>query len=139
LRSAEGAGVHHVVIPKDRSVSVTPVVVKTSAGASNYLKIYRVSNLSRAVQALKEAGCWIAGLDAGAPECIYDRLYPEKLAIILGSEGRGLRPLIRRECDFLASIPMLGQVASLNVAVAGGIFLYELVRQRRRGLTSPSE
>jgi 23S rRNA (guanosine2251-2'-O)-methyltransferase len=138
LRSAEGAGVHHVVIPKDRSVSVTPVVVKTSAGASNYLKIYRVSNLSRAVQALKEAGCWIAGLDAGAPECIYDRLYPEKLAIILGSEGRGLRPLIRRECDFLASIPMLGQVASLNVAVAGGIFLYELVRQRSRGLSSPS-
>jgi len=133
LRSAEGAGVHHVVIPKDRSVGVTPVVVKTSAGASNYLKIYRVSNLSRAVQALKEAGCWIAGLDAGAPECIYDRLYPEKVAIILGSEGRGLRPLIRRECDFLVSIPMLGQIASLNVAVAGGIFLYELVRQRRRG------
>jgi 23S rRNA (guanosine2251-2'-O)-methyltransferase len=138
LRSAEGAGVHHVVIPKDRSVGVTPVVVKTSAGASNYMKIYRVSNLSRAVQALKEAGCWIAGLDAGAPECIYDRLYPEKVAIILGSEGRGLRPLIRRECDFLISIPMLGQVASLNVAVAGGIFLYELVRQRRRGLSRPS-
>ena len=133
LRSAEGAGVHHVVIPKDRSVGVTPVVVKTSAGASNYLKFYRVSNLNRAVQALKESGCWIVGLDAGAPECIYDRLYPEKMAIILGSEGKGLRPLIRRECDFLVSIPMLGQVASLNVAVAGGIFLYELVRQRSRG------
>lgn len=138
LRSAEGAGVHHVVIPKDRSVGVTPVVAKTSAGAINYLKIHRVSNLNRAILALKEAGCWIAGLDAEAPECFYDRLFPEKLAIILGSEGKGIRPLIRRECDFLVSLPMLGQVASLNVAVAGGIFLYELVRQRSRGLSRPS-
>jgi 23S rRNA (guanosine2251-2'-O)-methyltransferase len=131
LRCAEGAGVHHVIIPKDRSVGVTPVVVKTSAGAAGYLKIYRVSNLSRTVQDLKEAGLWIAGLAAGAPESIYDRNYPEKMAIVLGSEGRGLRPLIQRGCDFLVSIPMLGRVDSLNVAVAGGIFLYELVRQSR--------
>jgi 23S rRNA (guanosine2251-2'-O)-methyltransferase len=129
LRCAEGAGVRHVIIPKDRSVGVTPVVVKTSAGAASYLNIYRVSNLSRAVQDLKKAGLWIAGLAANAPESIYDRDYPEKMAIILGSEGKGLRPLIQRECDFLVSIPMLGQVDSLNVAVAGGICLYELVRQ----------
>jgi 23S rRNA (guanosine2251-2'-O)-methyltransferase len=129
LRCADAAGVQHVVIPKDRSVGVTPVVVKSSAGASNYLKIYRVSNLSRALEEIKEAGCWIMGLDAGATECIYDRSYPEKLAVVLGSEGSGLRPLIRRGCDFLVSIPMLGKVSSLNVAVAGGICLYELVRQ----------
>lgn len=129
LRCADAAGVRHVVIPKDRSVGVTPVVIKSSAGAANYLKIYRVSNLSRALQELKEAGCWIIGLDAGAPESIYDRSYPEKLAVVVGSEGAGLRPLIRRGCDFLVSIPMFGKVSSLNVAVAGGVCLYELARR----------
>jgi 23S rRNA (guanosine2251-2'-O)-methyltransferase len=132
LRSAEGAGVRYVVIPQDRSVGVTPAVVKSSAGAVYYLKIYRVSNLRRALQDLKHAGCWVVGLDAGAAEGIYDRVFPEKVAIILGSEGTGIRPLIRRECDFLVSIPMRGRVASLNVSVAGGIFLYELVRQGQR-------
>jgi 23S rRNA (guanosine2251-2'-O)-methyltransferase len=132
LRCADATGVLHVVIPKDRSTGVTPVVVKSSAGAANYLKIYRVSNLSRALQELKEAGSWILGLDAGAPECIYDRTYPEKLAVVLGSEGSGLRPLIRRGCDFLVSIPMFGKVSSLNVAVAGGVCLYELARREKR-------
>jgi 23S rRNA (guanosine2251-2'-O)-methyltransferase len=135
LRSAEGAGVHHVVTPKDRAVGVTPAVVKTSAGAVNYVKIYRVSNLTRALQALKQAGCWIVGLDAGALECVYDREYPEKLAVVLGSEGEGIRPLVRRQCDFLVSLPMRGKVASLNVSVAGGIFLYELARQGREPLS----
>ena len=133
LRCAEGAGVRNVVTPKDRSVGVTPAVVKSSAGAAHYLKIYRVSNLRRALQTLKEAGCWIVGLDADASDSVYDRLYPERVAVVLGSEGSGMRPLIRRECDFLVSIPMLGKVASLNVSVAGGIVLYELVRQRRQG------
>lgn len=131
LRSAEGAGVAHVIIPKDRSVSVTPVVVKASAGAVNHLKIHRVANLTRALQDLKEAGCWVVGLDAGAPETIYDRRFPDRVAIVLGSEGGGMRPLVRRQCDFLVSIPMLGRVASLNVSVAGGVFLYELARQAR--------
>jgi len=131
LRCADGAGVHHVLVPKDRSVGVTPVAVKSSAGAANYLKIYRVSNLSHALQALKKGGCWIIGLDAAAPESLFERRYPEKVAVVLGSEGTGLRPLIRRECDFLVSIPMLGKGSSLNVAVAGGICLYELVRQAR--------
>jgi len=131
LRCADAAGVRHVVIPKDRAVGVTPVVVKSSAGAVNYLKIYRVSNLSRAIEALKKSGCWVVGLDPEAAESIYDRAYPEKIAVVLGSEGTGLRPLIRRQCDFLASIPMLGKVASLNVAVAGGICLFEMARQRK--------
>jgi 23S rRNA (guanosine2251-2'-O)-methyltransferase len=131
LRSAEGAGVRHVVTPKDRAVGVTPAVIKTSAGAVNYVKIYRVPNLTRALQALKQAGCWIVGLDAAASECVYDRDYPDSLAVVLGAEGEGIRPLVRRQCDFLVSLPMRGKVASLNVSVAGGIFLYELARQGR--------
>jgi len=131
LRSAEGAGVMNVVIAKDRAVGVTPVVMKSSSGALNHLKIYRVTNIARALEDLKESGCWAVGLDAEATESIYDREYPEKLAIVLGSEGKGMRPLIRRQCDFLAAIPMLGKVASLNVSVAGAVFLYELARQTR--------
>ncbi|MGH7772430.1 MAG: 23S rRNA (guanosine(2251)-2'-O)-methyltransferase RlmB [Candidatus Binatia bacterium] len=130
LRSAEGVGIRHVVIPKDRSVGVTPTVVKSSAGAVHYLKIYRVSNLRRVILALKEIGYWVVGLDVGANEGVYGRVYPEKLVVVLGAEGAGIRPLTRKECDFLVSIPMRGKIASLNVAVAGGIFLYEILRQR---------
>ncbi|SRR5581483_1360245 len=131
LRSAEAAGVRDVVIAKDRAVGVTPVVVKSSAGAANHLQIYRVTNVARTLSELKEQGCWVVGLDAEATETIYDREYPLALAVVLGSEGKGMRPLIRRECDYLASIPMLGQIASLNVSVAGAVFLYELARQTR--------
>ncbi len=131
LRTAESVGIRHVVIPKNRAVAVTPTVVKASAGAVHYLKIYRTANLRRAITDLKELGLWIVGLDAKAPEGIYDRVYPERLGIVLGSEGGGLRPVILQECDFLASIPMRGEIASLNVAVAGAVFLYELVRQVR--------
>lgn len=131
LRSADGAGVQHIVTPKDRAVGVTPVVAKASAGALHHVKIYRVSNLTRALQAMKQAGCWIVGLDAGAADCLYDRDYADRLAVVIGSEGRGIRPLVRRQCDFLVSIPMQGRIGSLNVSVAAGIFLYELVRQGR--------
>ncbi len=131
LRSAEGAGIHDVVIAKDRAAGVTPVVVKSSAGAANHVEIYRVTNIARALAELKKGGCWVVGLDAEAGETIYDRSYPPSLAIVLGSEGKGIRPLIRRECDFLAAIPMHGKVASLNVSVAGAVFLYELARQAR--------
>jgi len=131
LRTAEAAGVRHVVIPKDRSVEVTPLVVKASAGAAHHLNIYKVTNLRRALQELKQAGYWTVGLAVGAKENLYRRAFPEKLAIVLGSEATGVRPINLRECDFLVSIPMLGKVASLNVGVAGGIFLFELVRQQR--------
>lgn len=131
LRSTEGAGILNVVIAKDRAVGVTPVVMKSSAGALNHIKIHRVTNIARGLEDLKEGGCWVVGLDAEASESIYDREYPEKLAIVLGSEGKGMRPLIQRQCDFLAAIPMLGKVASLNVSVAGAVFLYELARQAR--------
>jgi 23S rRNA (guanosine2251-2'-O)-methyltransferase len=129
LRTAEAVGIHHIVIPKDRAVAVTPTVVKSSAGAVHHLKIYRETNLRRVVLKLKELGFWIVGLDSRAAETIYDRVYPKRLGIILGSEGAGIRRLILRECDYLASIPMRGKIASLNVSVAGAVFLYELLRQ----------
>jgi len=131
LRAAEGAGVEHVVIPKDRSVDVTPIVVKTSAGAAQYLQIAKVTNLRQAVIAIKKAGYWVVGLEPESPQSIFDTTFPLKLALVLGSEGKGIRPLVKRECDFLMSIPMLGKVASLNVAVAGAVFLYEVLRQTR--------
>lgn len=129
LRTAEAVGIHHIVIPKDRAVAVTPTVVKGSAGAVHHLKIYRETNLRRVILKLKELGFWIVGLDPRAAETIYDRVYPKRLGIVLGSEGEGIRRLVLRECDYLASIPMRGKIASLNVSVAGAVFLYELLRQ----------
>jgi 23S rRNA (guanosine2251-2'-O)-methyltransferase len=129
LRTAEAVGVQHVVIPKDRAVAITPTVVKASAGAVHYLKIYRETNLRRVILKLKELGFWIVGLNPKAAETIYDRVYPNRLGIVLGSEGEGIRPLILRECDYLVSIPMRGKISSLNVSVAGAVFFYELLRQ----------
>lgn len=131
LRTADGAGVRYIVIPKDRSVEATAVAVKASAGAAYHVKIAKVTNLRRAIMDLKKLDYWIVGLDAGGPESIYDRSYPSRLGIVLGSEGKGVRPVILRECDFLVSIPMLGKIASLNVSVAGAVLLYELVRQQQ--------
>jgi len=131
LRTAESVGIHHVVIPKDRAVAVTAIVAKASAGAVHYLKIYRTTNIRRAILDLKKIGFWIVGLDPKAPESIYDRIYPKRLGIVLGSEGGGIRPLVLTECDYLASIPMEGKIGSLNVSVSGGVFLYELLRQAR--------
>jgi len=131
LRTAEAVGVRHIIIPKDRSVDVTSIVVKASAGAAHHLSIAKVTNVRRAIAALKENGYWLAGLDGASRESIYERIYPDRLAIVLGNEGKGVRPLILRECDFLVSIPMLGKIASLNVSVAGAVFLYELLRQSR--------
>lgn len=132
LRTAEAVGVRRIIVPQDRSVDVTPTVVKASAGAVHHLQICRIANLRRAMTTLKDNGYWLVGLDDQAAEQIYDRVYPEKLGIVLGSEGRGIRPLILRECDYRVSIPMLGKVSSLNVAVAGAVFLYEILRQKRR-------
>lgn len=131
LRTAEAVGISHVVIPKDRSVDVTPVVVKASAGAAHHLNITKVTNLRRAIGELKDQGYWTVGLDGQSPESIYDKNFPNRLVIVLGREGKGMRPVTLRECDFVVSIPMLGKITSLNVAVAGAVFLYELVRQCR--------
>jgi len=131
LRTAEAVGVRHVVIPKDRSVDVTAVVMKTSAGAVHHLKVCKATNLRRVIVGLKQRGFWVVGLCADAQEGLFDHNYPPKLCLVLGSEGGGIRSLIRSECDFQVAIPMLGRTASLNVSVAGAVFLYEWVRQRR--------
>ena len=133
LRTADASGVRYVVIPKDRSVDVTPVAVKASAGAIHHVNVVKVTNLRRAIMDLKEHGYWIVGLDSKSRETIYGRTFPSRLAILIGSEGTGVRPLNLRECDLTVSIPMLGKVSSLNVSVAGAVFLYELVRQRGEG------
>jgi len=129
LRTAEAVAVAHIIIPKDRSVGITPVVLKASAGAANHLRIHRVTNLRRAITLLKGEGFWIVGLDANATENYDSKEYPHKLGIVLGSEGRGIRPLISQECDYLVRIPMKGKISTLNVAVAGAILLYEVSRQ----------
>lgn len=132
LRTAEAVGIHCVIIPKDRAVRVTPAVVQASAGAVRYLKICIVTNLRQAITAIKQRGFWIIGLDSRAHDSLYDVDYPGRIGIVLGSEGSGVRPLIQKECDYLVSIPMLGKISSLNVAVAGAVFLYELLRRKRR-------
>jgi len=133
LRTADASGVRYVVIPKDRSVDVTPVAVKASAGATHHVNVVKVTNLRRAIMDLKEHGYWIVGLHSKSRETIYERTFPSRLAILIGSEGTGVRPLNLRECDLTVSIPMLGKVSSLNVSVAGAVFLYELVRQSGEG------
>jgi len=130
LRTAEAVGLRDIVIPKDRSVGVTPTVARASAGAVTNLRICRVTNLRRAITALKNHGLWIVGLEASASVELHSRNYPARLAVVLGSEGQGIRPLIQKECDLLVSIPMRGKISSLNVSVAGAVFLYEVFRQR---------
>jgi 23S rRNA (guanosine2251-2'-O)-methyltransferase len=129
LRTAEAVGLRHIIIPKDRSVGITPVVYKASAGAISHLRVYRVTNLRRAISSLKAKGFWIVGLDADAKQDYASQQYPKKLGIVLGSEGRGIRPLISKECDYLVRIPMKGKISSLNVSVAGAVLLYEVLRQ----------
>jgi len=131
LRTADGAGVRYVVIPRDRSVDVTPVVTKASAGASHHVNVVKVTNLRRAISHIKQEGYWVAALDAQSRDTIYKEDLPARLAVVLGGEGHGVRPINLRECDFRLSIPMLGKVASLNVSVAAAVFLYELLRQSR--------
>jgi 23S rRNA (guanosine2251-2'-O)-methyltransferase len=129
LRTAEAVGVRHIIVPKDRSVGITPTVYKASAGAISYLRVYRVTNLRRAISSLKTKGFWIVGLDADANQDYHGQHYPKRLGIVLGSEGRGIRRLISKECDYLVRIPMKGKLSSLNVSVAGAVFLYEVLRQ----------
>jgi 23S rRNA (guanosine2251-2'-O)-methyltransferase len=130
LRTAAAAGAQGVVIPEHRAVGVTPAVVKASAGAIERLKIAQVTNLSRAIDALKEVGIWAVGLDASAPSQYHTTDLNRPLALVVGGEGKGLRPLVRQHCDMVVSLPMPGAIESLNAAVAGSIVLYEALRQR---------
>jgi 23S rRNA (guanosine2251-2'-O)-methyltransferase len=132
LRTAEVVGVHGVVIQRRRAVGITPAVVHASAGAVEHLPVAQVTNLVNAIGQLKDHDVWVAGLEAARDAQRYDQAdLSGALAIVVGSEGKGLRRLVRERCDFLLRLPMFGQVGSLNAAVAGSVVLYEAWRQRQ--------
>lgn len=130
LRTAEAAGVDMVVICKDRSTGITPVVRRAASGAAETLTIIQATNLARVLRVLKKRGIWLAGTSDAAADSVYDTDLTGSLALVMGSEGAGLRHLTSELCDYLVSIPMAGQVESLNVSVATGVCLYEINRQR---------
>ncbi len=129
LRTADAAGIDAVVVPRDHSAKLTPAAVKTSTGATETVPVYRAPNLARALAWLKEANVWVVGADAEAPKSLYQTKLAPPVAMVLGGEGRGVRRLTRDLCDELVYIPMQGSVESLNVSVATGIVLFELLRQ----------
>lgn len=132
LRSAECAGVDGVVLPERRSAGLTEAVYEVSAGALEHLKVARVPNLVQTMERLKERGIWLVGAESGGEGGYWEFDYTQPVGLILGSEGKGLRPLVRKTCDKVLSIPMRGKVNSLNVASAASVFLFEVVRQRTR-------
>lgn len=131
IRTAECAGVHGIIIPKRGSVGVNDTVEKTSAGAAEHMLIAKVTNLAAVIDELKEKGMWFAAADMDG-EAMYEVDLTGALGIVIGSEGNGISRLIREKCDFIASIPMKGKINSLNASVAGGILVYESLRQRMR-------
>jgi 23S rRNA (guanosine2251-2'-O)-methyltransferase len=130
IRTADACGVWGVIIPKDRAAGITPAVAKSSAGAVFHLSVVRVTNIPTTLRQIKERGIWVVGAAAEAHTDLFHQDLTSPLAVVIGGEGRGLRPLIKRECDFLVSIPMKSKVNSLNASVAGSIILYEVIRQR---------
>jgi len=133
LRSADAAGVSAVIVPRDRAAGLTPVVRKVAAGAAETVPLVPVVNLARTLRDLKERGVWLVGTDDAADKTLYDADLKGPLALVMGSEGEGMRRLTRECCDQLVSIPMAGAVESLNVSVAAGVALFEAVRQRSSG------
>lgn len=136
LRSADGAGVDAVIVPRDKSCGLTPVVRKVASGAAESVPFVLVTNLSRTLEKLKEAGLWIVGAAGEAESVISEIELTSPTALVMGAEDRGLRRLTRDNCDYLARIPMAGAVSSLNVSVAAGIMMFEAVRQRSAALPS---
>lgn len=131
LRSANAAGVDAVIIPQDRSASMTATVRKIAAGAAETTPVFSVTNLASTLEKLKKSGIWCYGLDQSATQLIYATQLTGALALVLGAEDKGLRRLTRERCDGLIAIPMVGTVSSLNVSVAAGICLFEALRQRQ--------
>jgi 23S rRNA (guanosine2251-2'-O)-methyltransferase len=134
VRTADACGVHGIIIPKRRNVGVTPVVFKTSAGACEHMKIAKVTNINVAIDKLKESGVWIYGADMHGSEYCYDADMRGAIAMVIGSEGRGIAKLTRDKCDVLVKIPMVGKISSLNASVAGGILMYEILRQKMKSV-----
>ncbi|MFA7173998.1 MAG: 23S rRNA (guanosine(2251)-2'-O)-methyltransferase RlmB [Kiritimatiellia bacterium] len=131
LRSANAAGVTGVILPEDRAAGVTPAAVRASAGASEYMRVAKVVNLVRAIQSLQAEGVWVTALDRSESSRDYTTVdFSGRVGLVVGSEGKGVSRLVRERSDFVASIPMLGEVHSLNAGVASAIAMYEIVRQR---------
>ncbi len=130
IRSAHAAGVFGIIIPKDRSASITPTASKASAGATEHTLVARVLNLTETIKRLKKEGLWVVGVEANGETDIYSGGLDRDLAIVIGGEGVGIRRLVRSNCDYLVSIPMHGNVGSLNAAQAASIVLFEALRQR---------
>lgn len=130
LRSADAAGVHAVIVPQDRAVGLTPVVHKVACGAAETMPFYQVTNLARSLRMLQQQGLWLVGADETGISSLFSTDLKGPLALVMGSEGKGLRRLTRELCDVVVSIPMAGKVSSLNVSVATGVCLFEVVRQR---------
>ena len=130
IRTALGCGVQGLIIPKDRTVGITPTVTKASAGAVAHLPIARVVNIASTIDALKKEGIWVYGASGEARDLIYHLDLDIDLAIVIGAEGKGIRPLVKKKCDRLFSIPMRGSLSSFNASVSGGMVLYEVMRQR---------
>ncbi len=130
IRTAETAGVHGVIIPKRRAVSVNATVSKASAGAVEHIKIARVNNINETIKYLKEEGLWICGTDGEAKDYYYNQNLKGPIAIVIGSEGFGMSRLVKENCDFLVKIPMKGKITSLNASVSAGIVIYEALKQR---------
>ena len=130
LRTADATGVHGVIITKDNATGITPTVCKVASGAAETVPVYQVTNLSRTLRWLKEEGLWIMGAAGETAQTVYKADFTAPMALVVGTEGKGLRRLTKEQCDVLVSVPMLGQVDSLNLSVATGVLLYEAVRQR---------
>ena len=131
IRTANAAGAHGVIIPKNRSVALNSTVAKVSAGAVEYTYVAKVSNISQTLDKLKKKGLWIVGTDLSAAQNHYECDLKGPLGIVIGSEGSGMSRIVRESCDFLVKIPMIGEIESLNASVAAGILMYEALRQRR--------
>ena len=132
IRTADAVGAHAVIIPKRRSVQITPIVAKASAGAVEYLPVCKVTNIVNTIKTLKENGLWIAAVDMDG-QTFYQQNLGGPLGLVVGSEGEGISRLVKQNCDFTVSMPMSGNVTSLHASVAGGILLYEVYRQRNAG------
>jgi 23S rRNA (guanosine2251-2'-O)-methyltransferase len=130
IRTAEACGVKGVILPKDRAAGITPAVVKASAGAVAHLPIVRVTNLASTLEELKKEGFWIVGADSRAEKSLYELKFDMNVGVVIGSEGKGVRPLLLKKCDYTVSIPMKGKVSSLNAAIAGAVILFEVLRQQ---------
>jgi 23S rRNA (guanosine2251-2'-O)-methyltransferase len=130
LRTADATGVHGVIITKDNATGITPTVCKVASGAAETVPVYQVTNLARTLRWLKGHGIWVIGAAGETPQTAYQTDFTVPLAIVVGAEGKGMRRLTKEQCDLLVKLPMLGQVKSLNLSVATGVLLYEVVRQR---------